>query len=137
MRKLEGSGDQRADYWSNRVVRYLHAIWPKTRNNISPAIAESLGRLCIESGDAFPDALAQLHAWLQPPAYPDYLVHRLHEADLCGRFPEPALDFLSLVIGDQKQWPLPKLKGCLDAIRTAAPELEADPRFQRLMAYLR
>ncbi|SFN06948.1 anti-phage defense-associated sirtuin Dsr1 [Dokdonella immobilis] len=137
VRALEGAGDQRADYWTNRVTPYLHAIWPKTRDNISPAIAESLGRLCVAAQDAFPQALALLRAWLQPPAHPDYLVHRLHEAGLCGKFPEQALDFLSLVIGDQTQWPPSDLGACLDAIRIATPELEADPRFERLMAYLR
>jgi hypothetical protein len=137
VRALEGAGEQRADYWTNRVAPYLHAIWPKTRDNVSPAIAESLGRLCVAAQDAFPESLTLLRAWLQPPAHPDYLVHRLHEAGLCGRFPEHALDFLSLVIGDQTQWPPSDLGACLDAIRIAAPELEADPRFERLMAYLR
>ncbi len=137
VRALEGAGDQRADYWTNRVIPYLHAIWPKTRENISPAIAETLGRLCVAAQDAFPEALALLRAWLQPPAHPDYLVHRLHEADLCGRFPEQTLDFLSLVIGDQTQFPPSELEACLEAILTAAPELEADWRFVRLMSYLR
>ncbi|MDL0438230.1 anti-phage defense-associated sirtuin Dsr1 [Stutzerimonas frequens] len=137
VRALEGSGDQRADYWSNRVVPYLHAIWPKTRDNISPAIAESLGRLCVAAQDAFPEALALLRAWLQPPAAPDYLVRSLHNSALCGKYPEQALDFLSLVIGDQTQWPPNYLGHCLEAIRTAAPELEAAPRFEQLMAYLR
>ncbi len=137
VRALEGAGDQRADYWTNRVAPYLHAIWPKTRDNISPAIAESLGRLCVAAQDAFPEALALLRAWLQPLDHPDYLVHRLYEAELCSRFPVQALDVLSLVIGDQTQWPPSDLGACLDAIRTAAPELEADPRLEQLMAYSR
>lgn len=137
VRALEVAGEQRADYWTNRVAPYLHAIWPKTRDNVSPAIAESLGRLCVAAQDAFPQALVLLRAWLQPLAHPDYLVHRLHEASLCGKFPEQALDFLSLVIGDQTQWPPKDLGACLDAIHIAAPKLEADRRFERLMAYLR
>jgi hypothetical protein len=36
VRALEGAGDRRADYWTNRVIPYLHAIWPKTRDNIHP-----------------------------------------------------------------------------------------------------
>ena len=137
VRALEGAGGQRADYWSNRVTPYLHSIWPKTRDNISPAIAESLGRLCVAAQDAFPDALVLLRVWLQPPAHPDYLVHRLHESGLCGRFPGQSLDFLSLVIGDQTQWPPSDLGACLDAIRMAAPGLETDQRFEQLTAYLR
>jgi hypothetical protein len=137
VRALEGAGDQRADYWVNRITPYLHAIWPKTRDNLSPAIAESLGRLCVAAQDSFPEALALLRAWLRPPAHPDHLVRRLHEAGLCGRFPQSALEFLSLVISDQTQWPPSDLGACLKAIQTAAPELESDPRFEKLMAYLR
>lgn len=137
VRALEGAGEQRADYWINRVVPYLHSIWPKTRDNVSPAIAGSLGRLCVAAQNAFPVALTLLRAWLQPSAHPDYLVHRLNEAGLCGKFPEQALDFLSLVIGDQTQWLPSDLGACLDAIRTAAPELEADPRFEWLVMSFR
>jgi len=66
VRALEGADEQRADYWTNRVAPYLHAIWPKTRASISPGIAESLGRLWVAAQDAFPEALALLRAWLQP-----------------------------------------------------------------------
>lgn len=137
VRALEGASDQRADYWTNRVAPYLHAIWPKTRDRNSPAIAASLGLLCIAAQDAFPEALARLRAWLQPSAHPDYLVHRLHEAGLCSMFPEQALEFLSLVIGDRTQWPSSKLGACLDEMQTAAPELAADQRFEQMRAYLR
>lgn len=137
VRALEGAGEQRADYWTNRVAPYLHAIWPRTRDNVSPAIAESLGRLCVAAQDAFPEALALLRAWLQPPAHPDYLVHRLHEAGLCGRFPEQALDFLSLMIGEQTQWLPSDLDACLGVIRTADHTLETDPRYERLVGYSR
>jgi hypothetical protein len=137
VRAMEGAGDQRADYWSNRVVPYLHAVWPKTRDNISPAIAESLGRLCVAAQDAFPDALALLRVWLQPPAHPDYVVHRLHEAGLCGRFPVQALDFLSLFISEQTEWLPRDLGACLEAIQTAVPGLATDPRFERLVVFQR
>lgn len=137
VRALEGAGDRHVEYWTNRVKPYLEKIWPKTRDRISPIISESLGHLCVAAQSAFPEALALLRAWLQPLAHPDYLVNQLHEADLCGKFPEQVLDFLSLVIGDQTQWPPSDLGACLGAIRTAAPELEADQRFERLMVYLR
>ncbi|MEN1993302.1 MULTISPECIES: anti-phage defense-associated sirtuin Dsr1 [Stenotrophomonas] len=137
VRALEGAGEQRADYWTNRVAPYLHAIWPKTRDNVSPAIAESLARLCVAAQDAFPEALTLLRGWLLPAAHPEYLVHRLQEAGLCGRFPEHALDFLSLVIGDQTQWPSSDLGDCLEEISSVAPDLDTDPRFQQLIVYLR
>ena len=133
---MEGAGDQRSDYWTNRVAPYLHAVWPKTRDNISPVLAESLGRLCVVAQDAFPEALALLRAWLQPPDHPDFLVHRLHESELCAKFPEQALDFLSRVINNQTQRPPGDLGLCLETIRTATPELENDPRFEQLIGIL-
>lgn len=137
VRALEGAGDQRADFWVNRVTPYLRTLWPKTRDNTSPAVTESLCRLCVAAQDAFPDALALLRAWLSPVAHPDYAVHQLHEAGLCGRFPSQALDYLSLVIGEETQWPPHDLQECLNAIRENSPELEEDQRFERLLVYLR
>jgi hypothetical protein len=137
VRAMDGAGDQRSDYWSNRVAPYLHAIWPKNRDNVSPAIGESLSQLCVASEDAFPDALALLRAWLQPIAHPSDLVHRLHKAGLCGKFPAQALDFLSLVIGEQTEWPPRDLGACLQSIQTAIPGLAADMRFDRLVVFQR
>ena len=139
VRALEGAGEQRANYWTNRIAPYLRAIWPKVKDRVSPAIADSLGLLCVAAQDSFPEALTLLRAWLQlqPPAHPDYLVHRLHEADLCSDHPKQALDFLSLVLKDQPQWPISDLKTCLDKIKMASPELETDQRFERLTTYLR
>ena len=67
----------------------------------------------------------------------DYLVDRLHEAELCGLFPVQALEFLNLVIGDQTQWPPSDLGTCLNTILTSEPSLEADPRYERLIGYWR
>ena len=137
VRALEGAGDQAADYWSNRVAPYLHAIWPKTTDKVSRAIAETFGHLCVAAQDAFPKALTLLRGWLQPPDHPEYLVHRLHEAKLCAEFPQPALEFLSLVIGDRTQWPPLDLRKCLETIRASEPELATDRRYTQLEEYLR
>ena len=134
VRALEGAGDQRADYWTNRVAPYLRTIWPKARNNISPAIAESLGRLCVAAQDAFPKALSLLRAWLQPIEHPHYVVHLLNESGLCRQFPEEALLLLNAVITDQ-QWTPRELGQCLDEIVQTAPQFAQDPRYLKLQAY--
>lgn len=136
VRALEGAGDQRADYWTNRVAPYLQAIWPNTRDNISPDIAESLGRLCVAAQDAFPEALALLRAWLQPIEHPHYVVHLLDESGLCRQFPAEALLLLNAVIADQ-QWAPRELGQCLDVIVQAAPQFAQDARYLKLLDYLR
>jgi hypothetical protein len=117
---LEGAGDQREDYWRNRVQRFWQHVWPKSRNLASISIAESLTRLSIAAGTEFPSALTALQDWLLPIERPHYVVHRLHESGLCGRFPGDALQLLNAVINDQ-QWAPRDLGRCLDAIAQAAP----------------
>ena len=134
---IDGAGDQRADYWKNRAEPYLTKIFPNVQDSISPAISEQFGHVCIAAGSAFPGALRQLRGWLQYVKYPEYLVHKLHEAELCERFPEQALEFLDLTIEGGPQYPPSDLRECLRAIRSADPKLESDRRFRRLRDYLR
>ncbi|MBI2998384.1 MAG: hypothetical protein HYY46_08000 [Deltaproteobacteria bacterium] len=88
---LGSAGDQRAEYWHNRIKPYIHDIWPKSQEVRTTAIAEQFARLCIAAGEAFPDALKELQAWLQPLQHPDLIVHSLHEASLSAQYPEESL----------------------------------------------
>jgi hypothetical protein len=137
VRALDGAGERRAEYWQNRLLPYLKFIWPKSRDVVTPGVSETLARLCITALDAFPEALDELEHWLRPPNDPNLLVHLLHEAKLCERFPQAALAFLNTIIGDNAQWPPQNLRECLEAIRGVQPNLETDNRFQRLVEYLR
>ena len=96
-----------------------------------------MGRVCVVAERAFPDALELVEAWLQPLNYTDMVLEGPVEAEICEQFPEGALKFLDAISDEQTGWPVEKLRRCLIAIRTAAPELEYDPRFIRLRDYLR
>lgn len=110
---LEGSADQRGNYWENRVQPFLKNIWPKSRSLLTPQIAESFARLIIAAGSRFPDALTALKGWLQPIEHSYYIVHLLNESGLCKKFPTEALLLLSAIIADQP-WRLEELAQCLD-----------------------
>ncbi|SEJ63164.1 SIR2-like domain-containing protein [Azotobacter beijerinckii] len=58
VRALEGAGDQREDYWKNRVLPFWEKIWPKSNDQALSANAESLARLCIATGGEFQSAMA-------------------------------------------------------------------------------
>lgn len=133
---LEGAGDQREDYWKNRVRPFWQYAWPKSRDLATPRIAESLTRLIIAARSEFPAALAAMQDWLQPIEHPHFVVHLLHESGLCPRFPVDALHLFDIVITDQ-QWVPRELGQCLDEIVQAAPQLLYDPRYQRLREYSR
>ncbi len=131
IRALEGAGEQRGEYWRNRVLPYLKSVWPKTRDVMTPEISEALGWLCIVAKDAFPEALEELHHWLQPIEYPFYLIHLLKNAKLCEQFASDALVFLDAIINDKAQL-LPELKQCLDDIEKADKLLTKKQSFVRL-----
>lgn len=136
-RGVEGAGDQRSDYWTNRVRPFLQFIWPKSRDNATPAISETFALLCVAADADLPNALLTLRAWIQHLARPDFVVHRLHASGLCSEFPLHTLDLLNLIIGNTAEWLPRDLGSCLASIAAAAPELENDVRYQRLMAFFR
>jgi hypothetical protein len=129
---LEGAGEQREDYWKNRVLPFWEKIWPKSRDHASSANAESLARLCIAAGNGFPSALAAVGNWLRVVQSPDYVIHRLQDTSLSARFPEDALRLLSTIVGDQPSWLSADLRKCLDAIGQIAPNLRQDHAYMKL-----
>lgn len=133
---LEGAGEQREDYWRNRIQPFWQRVWPKSRDLASNSIAESLARLSIAAGAEFPAALAAVLDWLRPIEHPDYIVHRLHESGLCARFPEDALRLLVAVL-DNQPWAPSDLAECLAGIVRTLPNLRQDHRFQKLTEYAR
>ncbi len=137
VRALEGAGDQREDYWKNRVLPFWDKIWPKSNDQASSANAESLARLCIAAGSEFPSAMKTVGNWLRPIQWPHYAIHRLHGSGLSGRFPETALIFLNAILNDQSSGMASELRQCLDAIAQATPTLQQDGRFMRLDEFAR
>lgn len=136
-RAVDSAGDQRADYWRNRVGPYLRTIWPKTPDVNSEEVAEGLARACVAAGDAFPEGFQQVRAWLRPLQYPERVAHSLHEAQLDTRFPESALELLHRIVGDEARGWFRDLTACLAAVRAARQDLEDDARFRRLVDILR
>ena len=139
IRVIEEAGEQRANYWTNRVAPYLRKIWPKTRDKIYPGVRTDLGHICVVAQEAFPKAFDLLQYWLQPTTDPSnccdygYLARQLNETTICSQFPERALDFLDLVIPKQPYWVPEELRTCLKDIQTYKPELERGTKYQRLM----
>jgi len=91
----------------------------------------------VADGGNFPDALKELLHWLEPVQYPDYVVHLIHEAKLCERFPVDALAFLDAVVSDDAQWLPRELQQCLNNIEQVDQKLANDARFIRLAELIR
>lgn len=128
---LDGAGDQRNEYWRNRVAPFWFNIWPKLRQNITASISENLANLALNAGCEFPAALDLIHAWLMPLRHPSGELIKLLEAGHCRNFPRDALRFLSVIIAGQ-QWIESELEQCLAEIILADPQLRSDDIYIRL-----
>lgn len=133
---LEGAAGQREEYWKNRIQPFWRDIWPKSRDLATAGISESLALLCIAAGSEFPAALTEVVFWLGCIEQPFYVIPRLHESDLCRRFPKHALQLLAAIVEDPT-WSTSELGQCLDLIEQAAPSLVQDPSYQRLREWAR
>jgi len=135
---LQSAGEQRAEYWHNRVRPFLHFIWPKSTAARTQAIKKSFAQLSIASGNAFPEAVAELRYWLGPLDQPDLILDEFRENRFAERFPRESLEYLDLVLLQGSFLTLVRqLAECLDAIRQRLPELGTDPRLQKLETIVR
>jgi hypothetical protein len=133
---LESSGEQRMEYWKNRIVPFWHHIWPKALDLGSSQIAESLARLAIEARESFPAALQLMEEWLRAADHLDHIVHLLKISGLVQSFPSESLRFLGRLLNDQ-QWAPPELRECLSAIARIKPALVREPQYRRIDEFLR
>ena len=132
---IEGTGEQREDYWKNRIQPFWQHVWPKSRDLSSNSIAESLARMSISARGEFPSALTAVMDWLKPIEYPHYILHALQESGLTKRFPAEVLIFLDKVIENQKHAPF-ELKQCLTDIIEVKPDLTTNYKYEKLIEYL-
>ena len=131
-RILDGAGDQRSEYWKNRLQPYFRTIWPQDVKLITPTLSDKLAHMCIKAEDAFPDALKELKNWLQPGENWDSLTYAMHDLKICQKFPKESLEFLDKTVDDSIHHLVQGLKGCLSDIKQADPALANDNRYVRL-----
>ena len=137
---LEGAGDQRSEYWENRVEPYFRSIWPKLRqftDQEKDQLSDILSRLCIEAKADFPRAFKMLHAWLRPVKHPFYILQQVLEARIAETHPLLTLDFLDILISENTSLMLTNLKDVLGVIENNAPEILSSKKFSRLLNQFR
>jgi hypothetical protein len=133
---IEGAGDQREEYWKNRVFPLWREVWPRSSTLATSRVAESFVRVIIAARGELPAALASLIDWVIPVPDLDYVVPTLQESGMCSRFPSESLQLLNSMISNQ-QWVSTDLGKCLKDIVQSNPSLERDQRYQRLMEFAR
>jgi hypothetical protein len=133
---LDSAGNQRENYFDNQVLPLIKQSWPKDKIKISEGISEAFAKICIFSGNAFPDAVKELNLWLKKTKYFGHIMSFIKEHNLCQKFPEKALEFISKVIDETMPWDGTTVKECLEEIRSAKPKLEKKRTFLQLEQYI-
>jgi hypothetical protein len=133
---VEAAGEQKEEYWNNRIKPFWHHVWPKSVALVNSEISVSLARLAIASGKEFSNAVELLKDWFVPIQHSHYVLHMLHQSNLCETQPEASLIFLSLLIGEQ-DWIQIELSQFLVKIIKTEPRLENDKRYTRLLTLCR
>ncbi len=131
---LDSAGEQREEYWANRVEPFWKGVWPKSKDLVSEDIAEQLAYASIVSGGKFREALELFRGWLRPLDYFEHVVLSLLDSNLCATSPGEVLHLLDTLV-EKRPWCPSELMQCLTTISEADPNLRNDPRFQRLMGH--
>ena len=122
---------ERAQIWRENLNPWLERYWPRPLARNTPGTSSSFVDLLADCGDAFPEAAAWTLQHLRPVE--GGLFH-LRQSGQAGRHPEATLEVLVKVIGPDGLPPQHRhmLREILDEMKAAMPEMERDPRFQRL-----
>lgn len=129
---FKNAGEQRGEFWRNRILPYYKSIWPKSKDKKSSSISFCFGQICITAQETFNEAIKEFKPWFQPLQHCNHLFSLLHEAKLCQKFPCEALEFLDAVIDTNAFRFSKELKHCLNDIGNTNPGLRKDQRFVRI-----
>ncbi|KTC99865.1 hypothetical protein Lgee_1120 [Legionella geestiana] len=134
---LDSAGENRENYWKNRVLPFLETIWPKSKDKTLINHPESFALLCIAAGYEFPSAVKKVRGYLQVIPEPYYVIHRLHQSGLSDNFPKDVLLLLSIIVSNDVIFLPQDIRECLNAIINADSTLEKDTDFIKLDALAR
>lgn len=129
---VKGAGNQRPEYWKNRVQPFWQHIWPKSSDCVSGSIRTSLAQICVVVDDEFPEALSVFNRWFGPLDRPEYILKILSESKLPASYPTETLAFMDSIVANP-HWLPAGYKTCLDVLAEASPTLMKDRIYQRLL----
>lgn len=133
---LENSGDQREEFFNNRISPFWQSIWPKNRALISEPMAEKLTLICIESKSAFGKAVELFFSWFIPIEDLFYVITKIEKAKICNNYPADSLKLLDAII-ENITYAAPQLKKCLESISMVEPSLVKEQSYIRLNNLIR
>ena len=129
---LDGAGEKSGALWRDTIGPWFARAWPRRSKDKSPELSEQLAWMAMESGDAFPQAVAAIEGILKPEKHSASLYHLIEKKDIIERYPDAVLTLVAGLVDDNSGvWNLCEV---LECIANAKPELKESGNFQRLEA---
>ena len=124
--------------WKETLQPWFTNVWPKRPVDKSLGVSESLARMAIESGDAFPDIVNEIADKLTDQNCREvfYLLNKYEQdANLISKFPEASLTLIDKICHEDCDifFGLDKV---LDAIGKSRPSLKETEPYKRLASKL-
>jgi hypothetical protein len=130
--QFDGSSEERAEIWRQRVSPWLRKYWPSADHRNTKGTSLALVECIINAGEAFPEAVDWASDFLRPGA--DHVLWSVRESGVHASFPEAALNLLLKIVplGQVPPMEAPSMRELLDEMKEQNVELEKDPRFVNL-----
>ncbi len=134
---LQGADEKSLALWRDTVEPWFRMAWPKRPTDRSPELTESLARMSINAGEAFPSIVDTIKDILTPERYGVSLHFLDQEEQNTGhvsKYPQDSLTLIDKLVHNDSNRKI--LGGLLNAISEANPALKETDSFKRLFETL-
>ena len=129
--RLRGEREERGRIWREKAGPWLQRYWPRPAGRNTGTTSEAMLDMLSESGDAFPQAAEWALEHLKPI---EQGLYRLQRSGHAQAHPNETFRLLQKVVapGVTADYNRDSVRGMLEKIAAAQPELQAKPEFGRL-----
>ena len=131
-RRLSVAKEDRGTAWREKVHPWLKRYWPTLSAKNTQQTSEALARMILETGDAFPEAVAWGETYLK--SIEGHIYFGINRSSYPTTYPNDTLSLLEKIVPENGNIPWEKsyLKQALDSIKSADTDLGSRPTFLRL-----
>lgn len=135
-RSFPDKPDERDAYWTNRIKPFIKHAWPREANAVDTQTSRQFAMVCLETNQAFPDAVEEFEALLCPFSDLGHFLNRFESTKLPDEFPSDSFKLLEMVFDDQYEWPDDTLRKILNRIIERCPMIEDRSKYKNMDTFL-
>lgn len=130
------ASERKEEFWAKRILPLWKNSWPKSESYLTESIVESFVELCINAGNYFAHAIAEMEASIRTIKHSDYTVSQMLKSKVFTTFPNEAMNLTHMIV-DRTRNPPYDLKECLDISLASSTDVVNNPKYVVLREFLR